>query len=49
MAGSTLVITASGNDIEVGNTPTVGTMAGDLATAGAYISEADGSVVQRVS
>lgn len=40
-------ITATGNQLEAGTTPTASTLAA-LATVGAYVSEADGSVIQRV-
>lgn len=41
-------VSATGNEIEVGNTPTVSTVAA-LGVAGAYVAEADGSVVQRLA
>lgn len=49
ISGATLVITTSANALEVGNTPTVATLATVLASSGAYVSEADGSIIQRVA
>lgn len=47
-SGTNPVITSSANHIEVGETPEVGTVAGNLGSVGAHITADDGTTIQRV-